>query len=131
MKVQILTADQVVLINRAVCLRDNNLHYCNDIGKVQSALHSSYYPGSAPFQHGGIARVGGALCDYICQAHAFTDGNKRTAMLAALNFMALNGVSLQYPKTPKTSALAEVVEACASGLRTIEDMKLWFNNHKC
>lgn len=129
--IKLLTTDQVVEFNRLACSRDKNPHHCNDTGKVQSALHSTYYPGSVPFAHGGIAKVGGALCFYICQAHAFVDGNKRTAMIAATAFMDMNGVSLSFPKSKTTSAFAELVNSCASGNETIDAMKHWFDSHKC
>lgn len=131
MTVKLLSTDQVVGYNRLVCLRDKNPHHCTEIGKVQSALHAAYYPGSAPFIHGGIAKVAAAMCFYICQAHAFVDGNKRTALIAATAFMDLNEVSLNFPKSKTTSALADLVESCASGNKNVEEMKEWFDSHKC
>jgi death-on-curing protein len=39
-----------------------------------------------------------AYAFHICQNHPFVDGNKRTALAAALVFLALNGIETQDPK---------------------------------
>lgn len=97
MKVAILTAAEIVEMNQMVCLEGGNQHLLYDVGKVESALHSTFYPGVYPFQHGGIARVAGAMSYYLANAHAFYDGNKRTALIASLVFMEANGWELLYP----------------------------------
>lgn len=53
--------------------------------------------GFCRFQHDGIARVAGALCFYLTKAHAFYDGSNRTALIASLTFLDLNGWD---PKIP-------------------------------
>ena len=60
--IRTLTADAVVEINRLLCSDGGNRYYCYAVGKVESALHSAFYPGIYPCLHGGIARVAGALC---------------------------------------------------------------------
>lgn len=81
-RVLLLTATQVVRLNEIICLEAGNTPQCYGVGKVESALHSAFYPGSVPFVHGGIAKVAGALAYYLVKAHAFFDGNKRTHSLA-------------------------------------------------
>jgi death-on-curing protein len=129
--VSTLTADAVVQINKLVCDDGGNRHQCYDVGKVESALHSAFYPENYPFQHGGVARLAGALCYYLTQAHAFFDGNKRTALLSALTFLDLNGLDLTYPTddSGKTAAAA-LIERCASGGVTKDEMMEWFDQHK-
>ena len=83
MKIILVTSSQVLAINKRICLESNIQFHCYDPGKIDSALHSAFYPGGYPFQHGGIARVAGALAYYVLKAHAFFDGNKRTALLAS------------------------------------------------
>lgn len=50
MKIAIITASQVQEINKKICQANNNEHRCYDLGKIKSALHSAFYPGSYPFQ---------------------------------------------------------------------------------
>ncbi len=125
-KVKLITASQVELINKEVCLEGGNEHRCYGIGKVESALHSSFYPGDPPFQHGGLAKVAGAIAFYITKAHAFFDGNKRTAFLSASLFLKLNDWVLLYPP----DSLADLIENCAAGKIDIEEVKDWFEIHK-
>lgn len=56
------TADAVLEVNKYVCEQGSNTHHCYNIGKVESAISTAFYPGTYPFAHGGIARVAGALC---------------------------------------------------------------------
>ena len=58
MKIILLpTAEVVVEVNKHVCLEGSNPHHCYDIGKVESAIATAFYPGDYPFALGGIARV--------------------------------------------------------------------------
>lgn len=125
-KVRVLTAPQVKQINKRICEDEGNEHLCYDIGKIESALHSAFYPGEPPFHHGGIAKVAGALAFYVTQAHAFLDGNKRTAVISAALFLKSNNFVLLY----SPDSLAELIESCASGNTDIEAVKNWFDNHK-
>jgi death-on-curing family protein len=129
--VHTVTAEAVININRLICTEGVNQHQCYGIGKVESALHSAFYPGGYPFQHGGIARISGALCFYLTQAHAFYDGNKRTALITSLTFLDINGWDLKYPlEVDGRTAVAAVIERCAEGKATKEEMMTWFDWHK-
>jgi hypothetical protein len=46
---------RTTLKNNRYRLAGGNPVHCYGIGKVESALHSAFFPGAAPFQHGGIA----------------------------------------------------------------------------
>lgn len=131
MRIHYLEPSAVVEINKDICHGTASKHVLYDIGKIESALHSAYYPGSYPFQHGGIARVAGALAFYILKAHAFFDGNKRTALLASTIFMDLNGWNLRYPMPEgEWSELAQVLDRTAANQMDMEELKTWYDNHK-
>lgn len=102
------------------------------VKKVESAISTAFYPGDYPFAHGGLARVAGALCFYLVKSHAFTDGNKRTGTLVAITFLNQHGLDLQYPLDESTdiNALAEVIESCAAGTVSKEQLMDWFEAHK-
>src|SRR3989338_7678264 len=97
MKINLITTAQVLSINKEISAVNNAEYRCYDEGKIESALHSAFYPGQPPFQHGGLAKVAGALAFYILKAHAFFDGNKRTALLSSTVFLELNNLGLTYP----------------------------------
>lgn len=129
-RIKTLSAPQVEGLNRLLANQHGFLHQCSNIGKIESALHSTFYPGVPPFQHGGIGSIAGAMAFYICQAHAFFDGNKRTAVESAAVFLSINGFHLRYPSSTSFSPLADLIEQCASGKASIEDLKSWFDLHK-
>jgi death-on-curing protein len=125
-------AEDVLELNAYICAEDSNPFHCYGIGKVESAIHSAFYPGSAPFVHGGIAKIAGALCFYLLKSHAFMDGNKRTAAIAATLFMNKHGWDLVYPFDVEqdTNALADIIDSCAASKVDKEQLIEWFENHK-
>lgn len=126
------TAEAVVALNKFICEQGGNPHQCNGIGKVESAISTAFYPGDYPFAHGGLASVAGALCFYLVKSHAFTDGNKRTGTLVAITFLNQHGMDLQYPldEGKDINALADVIENCAAGSVSKEQLMDWFETHK-
>jgi death-on-curing protein len=131
-RVQLLTAAQVVKFNEMICIEAGNEPQCYGIGKVESALHSALYPGAVPFAHGGIAKIADALAYYLVKAHAFFDGNKRTALVSSTTFMELNGLELVYPFdiAANTNALADILDDSAAGKITMDQLKAWYEGHK-
>jgi prophage maintenance system killer protein len=94
--------------------------------------YTDFYPGSYPFRAGGIAKIAGALCFYLVQAHAFLDGNKRTGSMVAIRFMELNGWSLKYPlkEANGKTALTNIIESCAASTLSKDELIGWFDHHK-
>ena len=134
MRVKQPTVGGVIKINEYVCREGGNPHrlLAGASGKVESALHSAFYPGTAPFVHGGVAGIAGALTFYLTQAHAFQDGNKRTAAITGSTFMEMNGWELKYAIDEKTGRndFAEIILKCASGKASKDEVIKWFEDHK-
>lgn len=130
--IHIPASQDVLNYNEYICREDGNPFHCYDIGKVESAIHSAFYPGSAPFVHGGIAKMAGALCFYLLKAHAFMDGNKRTATVVALVFMNKHGWTLEYPSNEETdsNALSDIIDSCAASNTSKDELIGWFELHK-
>lgn len=60
---------------------------------------------------GDLYDLAAAYCFHISQAQAFVDGNKRTAVVAALTFLKLNGVDTKVElTTPLYHAMIEISE---------------------
>lgn len=51
----------------------------------------------AAYTDAGLAEIASAYAFGISKAHAFVDGNKRTAFVTALTFLRLNGYSFRPP----------------------------------
>ena len=131
-KIKLLSVGQIITFNKYICEQQKNPFAILDQGKIESALHTAFYPGSYPFIAGGIAKVAGALCFYLLKAHAFLDGNKRTASLAAVVFMTASGYKLIYPQKEENgwSALANIVDGCAANRVNKDELIEWFDRHK-
>ncbi|MGI8776920.1 MAG: type II toxin-antitoxin system death-on-curing family toxin [Acidimicrobiales bacterium] len=80
-----------------------------DEGKLDSALNR---PRNIEAYGGAdIHRMAAALCQGVCQAHAFLDGNKRTSLLAVAVFYALNG----YDFNPSDADLLHLIVDLTTG----------------
>lgn len=132
MKIKLLVDDDILDINKKICQSVKQRSVCLDPGKMQSALGAAYYPGDYPFRYGGIAKVAGALCYFLIKAHAFMDGNKRTAALASMTLMDMNGFELVYPlnATNKKTGFSNIIEETATSSVSKEELIKWFDQHK-
>lgn len=63
-----------------------------DLGLLQSALAMPAAGFGGRFVHGDLYEMAAAYLFHIVQNHPFVDGNKRTGVVAALIFLALNDV---------------------------------------
>lgn len=132
MKIKIPSVNQIIIVNKHVCAENNQAHQLLDQGKIESALSTAFYPGSEPFLNGGIARLAGVLCFYLTKAHAFLDGNKRTAALSAILFMNSNGLDLLYPERTdeQYSELAIIINRATASEISKNDLADWFELHQ-
>lgn len=65
----------------------------------------------AAYTESGPAEIAAAYAFDISKAHAFVDGNKRTAFVTALTFLRLNGYSFR----PNTIEGVRMMENLAAG----------------
>lgn len=132
MKLKIPTVESIIETNKYVCRENKQQSSLLNRGKIESALNTAFYPGSEPFQNGGIARVAAAMCFYLTKAHAFLDGNKRTASLSAILFMNSNGWDLVYSENDvdEFSELAKIINKATASEISKDDLMEWFENHK-
>jgi death-on-curing protein len=132
MKIKVPTVENVIQANKYVCNEKRQASQLLDRGKIESALSTAFYPGTEPFENGGVARLAGALCFYLTKAHAFLDGNKRTATLSAVLFMNSNGWDLIYPENDEDefTELAKTINQATASEITKDQLIDWFENHK-
>ena len=79
-----------------------------DVGLLESAIaqpHASY---GGAWLHKDIFAMAAAYAFHLCKNHPFLDGNKRTAMVSALVFLEINGVSLLDPKEKLPEAIENI-----------------------
>ena len=72
-----------------------------------------------------LADLAAALAGAVVRDHPFVDGNKRTALMAAYTFLALNGRNLE---ASEPEAVA-VIRALAAGDMSEDDFASWLRDH--
>ena len=108
-----LTVDIVKEIHKTVVDEFGGLHGVRDEGLLSSAVGApqATFGGQSPYAD--LVEVAAAYLFYLCRNHAFNDGNKRTAMAAAIVFLRLNGVE---PAADSDAWEALVLDAASSKL---------------
>jgi death-on-curing protein len=87
-----LTLQIVHEIHSAVLKEFGGTAGVRDEGLLASAVAApqATFGGKSPFHD--LVEVAAAYLFYLCRNHPFVDGNKRTAMTAAIVFLRLNGI---------------------------------------
>lgn len=84
-----------------------------DVGLIESACGRPQATAFGDDAYPGAWEKAAALLQSLACNHPFTDGNKRTAWLAAVTFLAVNGHPLEQPLDE--DAAEELVLAVATG----------------
>ena len=87
-----LSIDTVCEIHAEAIKQFGGLNGVRDENLLPSAVLTpqSSFGGKSPYAD--IIELAAAYLFYICNNHPFLDGNKRTAMMAAIVFLRLNGI---------------------------------------
>ncbi len=108
-----LTVAQVGEIHAAVLEAFGGMAGIADQGLLESAVAAPQATVFGQSPYADLTEVAAAYLFYLCRNHPFTDGNKRTAMAAAIVFLRLNGVE---PKPDSSDWEALVLDVAASRL---------------
>jgi death-on-curing protein len=98
-----LTSAQIDRLHEISLKRYGGLTGIGNPGLIESALASAQ--NAFFYGRGDVFDVAAAYAFHIAEAQAFNDGNKRTAVAAALTFLELNAGS----STPSEDALYEAM----------------------
>jgi death-on-curing protein len=87
-----LTVEIVREIHAAVLAAFGGADGVRDQGLLESAVAApqATFGGQSPFSD--LIEIAAACLFYLCRNHPFVDGNKRTAMTAAITFLRLNAI---------------------------------------
>jgi len=66
-----------------------------DQGLLESAVAMPFASAEGKFLHDSLPAMAAAYLFHICKNHAFFDGNKRVAVVAADVFLNINGMRLE------------------------------------
>jgi death on curing protein len=104
-----ITAEQVVELNAALLEGSEELHFLRDRGALESAVARP----RNRFIYEGDRSVSGLTADLVFgvgKAHAFEQGNKRTAWAAGRFFARLNGYDISVGDPVAQVELAHIIE---------------------
>ena len=93
-----------------------------DSGLLDAAVAMPMQTFGGEYLHPDIPDMAAAYHYHICQAHAYVDGNKRTAALASLAFLTANGATT----LPPPDELEDVTLVVAGGEMSKAEITAWF-----
>jgi death-on-curing protein len=120
---QYLTADEVRRMNASIL----GTPLVRDEPGLQSALARPQIV--AFYQGADIAEQAAVLIEGLVMSHPFVDGNKRTAVVAAMTFLRLNGVSLRYQPSPTHDEFGRHILALVQHQETVNHLADWVRQH--
>lgn len=91
---EFLDLDEVLEIHALQLADFGGLEGVRDQGLLESALEQPRATAFGQFLHGDLFEMAAAYLFHVVKNHAFMDGNKRTALLSALVFLDINGISI-------------------------------------
>jgi len=86
-----LTAEQVLFLHARIISETGGSHDARDIGMLQSAVGRPWATFEGKDLYPDIHSKAAAMMHSLGQNHPFLDGNKRTAIGAAILFLRFNG----------------------------------------
>jgi death-on-curing protein len=120
-----LSLGEVLEIHRDQINRYGGDPGIRDLGLLQSALAMPAAGCGGRFVHGDLYEMAAAYLFHIIQHHPFVDGNKRTGVVAALVFLALNDVVIDVEE----DVFENVVWAVAEGQAAKSTVSEFFRKH--
>jgi death-on-curing protein len=88
-----IAIDEVIAISRRLLMGTSENHFLRNLSALEGAVHRPQFQAQYR-QISSIAWLASCLVQAIGKAHAFEQGNKRTAWLAGRYFIAINGYRL-------------------------------------
>ncbi len=116
-----LSVEDVLVIHDNTIGVEGGAAGLRDAGLLESAVLMPQQQFSGDYLHKGLAAMAAAYLFHIAQNHAFIDGNKRTAALAALVFLEINGVDA----LPEPADLEEATLAVAASEMSKDALTDW------
>ena len=101
-----LSADLVIAIHDEQLRIFGGPEGLRDPGALESALGRAQ--NRFHYDEGDLAALAAAYAFGIANNHAFVDGNKRTAFLAIITFLGLNGIDFDVPEPEAVIIMLEV-----------------------
>jgi death on curing protein len=93
-KIYFLTIEEIIDFNRLLIKLYGGIFGIRDYNLLDSALHQPQFFIAGNYIHKDIYLMAAAYLYHIIKNHPFIDGNKRTGIFAAINFLEYNYVEI-------------------------------------
>jgi len=120
-----LTLDEVLAIHHDQLVRYGGGSGVRELELLKSAIATPAVTFGGTFLHESLTEMAAAYLFHISQNHPFVDGNKRTALAAALLFLWLNDLRVE----ADDDALYNLVIGVASGKTTKARVAMFLADH--
>lgn len=105
-----LGLDEVIEIHRDQIERYGGRPGIRDMAFLQSAVAMPQASFGGEYLHTDLFQMAAAYLFHIVENHPFADGNKRVGTVAALVFLALNGIEVRVPNRALVATVLSVAE---------------------
>ncbi len=125
MRPTFLALDEVLALHEDQIQRYGGRQGVRDLGLLISALGAPSATFDAVFLHNNLFEMAAAYLYHIARNHPFVDGNKRTALAAALAFLWLNGFRL----VSDEGVVTDLVVKMTAGEVSKAEAAVFFTSH--
>jgi death-on-curing protein len=105
-----LRLHEIIEIHTDQIVRYGGSHGIRDMGLLQAAVAMPMSSFGGQFLHSDLFEMAAAYLYHLVKTHAFVDGNKRVATVAALVFLELNGIEVDAEETEFERLVLDVIE---------------------
>ena len=120
-----LTLEQILQLHALVLVKDGGAGGVRDIGRLEAVVSVQHQVVFGEELYATVFTKAAALMRGIIGDHPFVDGNKRTAMLAGLTLLEVNGYSF----IARRGELEEFAVRVATDHLDIDAIADWLKRH--
>ncbi len=131
MKIVYFGKDAVVQLNRMITSHYHQPHAVIAEANLEHYLEAAKHYGET-IEDGEeklLRKAAFLLYHLAFDCHAFSDGNKRTALFATATFLSLNSTAIVVENDEKELELAGMVKDAAEGKKSISAVCKWLRAH--
>ena len=103
-----LTVADVLILHRDQLDLFGGQDGVRDEGALESAVMMAQQGAFGQFHHEDLFQMAAAYAYHIAESQAFVDGNKRTALSSAIQFLGMNGREVLDPKDKLYEAMIAI-----------------------
>ena len=119
------TPQNVIQIHHEIIDETGGLHGIRDVGLIESAVERPRATFAGKDLYPNIFLKAAALVHSLLLNHPFLDGNKRTAVVAMIEFSSLNGKGIK----AKQDEIVNFALWIENKKPTIEEIAAWIKKH--